>query len=90
MATSSPDLSRGKTIYMNVCIACHSGDPNDDGVLGPAISDASLELLEAKVIRNEYPPGYTPKRDSNTMPPYDYLAERMPDVAAWLAEQRRE
>lgn len=85
-----PDAAaRGKVTYMNVCIACHAADPGEDGILGPAIADASLELLEAKVLRGEYPKGYEPKRAGATMPNYAYVAEQLPDLQAFLAEAKR-
>jgi mono/diheme cytochrome c family protein len=52
---------------MTYCIACHSPDPSRDGSLGPALQGSSLELLKAKVMRGEYPPGYAPKRKSKVM-----------------------
>lgn len=81
-----PAVTRGRHTYQNVCIACHSADPNQDGALGPAIAGASEELLRAKVLRGQYPPGYAPKRPgSNAMPQFPYLEERIPDLAAYLA-----
>jgi mono/diheme cytochrome c family protein len=79
-------VERGRQIYQNVCIACHNGDPSQPGSLGPAIAGASLELLEAKVLRGEYPPGYTPLRPSNAMPRFEYLEGRLGDVAAYLQQ----
>jgi mono/diheme cytochrome c family protein len=82
------ELARhGEQIYQNVCIACHNGDPNRDGSLGPANAGASAELLEAKVVRGVYPPGYTPKRaDSHAMPRFEHLADDIPALAAYLDE----
>jgi mono/diheme cytochrome c family protein len=77
--------ARGKTVYENVCTACHNRNPSEGGALGPAIAGASLELLEAKVLRAEYPPGYAPKLPSSTMPKYEYLAGSLGDIAAYLA-----
>ena len=85
-APLSPLAQEGRGIYDNVCIACHSGDPARDGVLGPAVAGASRELLEARLIRGEYPPGYTPKRPSATMPRFEYLADKLDALAAYLAE----
>ena len=86
----SPLASEGEKVYQNVCIACHNGDPNRDGALGPANAGSSAELLSAKVLRGEYPPGYTPKRPgSTTMPPFPYLADKIPALAAYLEEVRR-
>ena len=70
--SSSADLSplaqQGQRVYQNVCIACHNGDPTQDGSAGPAIAGSSRELVEARVLHASYPPGYTPKRQSNAMP----------------------
>lgn len=85
-ASLSPQAREGKRIYQNVCIACHNGNPNRDGSPGPAIAGASRELLEARVIRGEYPPGYTPKRPTAAMPRFDYLADQIDVLAAYLAE----
>jgi mono/diheme cytochrome c family protein len=82
------DLAKeGQQIYQNVCIACHNGNPNLDGAIGPANAEASKALLLAKVVHGEYPPGYTPKRpDSKTMPLFPYLEPKIPALAAYLAE----
>ena len=77
--------ARGKTVYDNVCTACHNRDPREAGALGPGVAGASLELIEAKVLRGEYPPGYVPKLPSVAMPKYEYLVEGVGDVAAYLA-----
>jgi mono/diheme cytochrome c family protein len=83
----SPLAQQGRDVYQNVCVACHNGDPNLDGAIGPANAGASRELLEAKVLHGTYPPGYTPKRpDSHAMPPLPYLKDQIPALAAYLAE----
>ena len=88
--SAAPQLSeaaqRGKAVYNGVCIACHNPDPSLDGSLGPANAHASRELLAAKVLHGEYPPGYKPKRDSKAMPPMPYLADKIDDLTAYLAE----
>jgi mono/diheme cytochrome c family protein len=85
------DLAReGEKVYQSVCLACHNGNPNLDGALGPANAGASQELLAAKVLRGEYPPGYAPKRPgSNAMTPLPYLADKIPALAAYLAEVKQ-
>jgi mono/diheme cytochrome c family protein len=87
---AAQDLSevarRGQRTYQNVCIACHHPNPNRDGTLGPAIAGSPVELLEAKVLRGQYPPGYAPKRTTRVMPPFTYLKDKLPDMAAYLAE----
>jgi mono/diheme cytochrome c family protein len=80
---------RGATVYANVCTTCHAADPKLDGSIGPAVAGASRELLEARLMRGGYPPGYTPKRPSHAMPPYPYLEQQIDDLAAYLAEATR-
>lgn len=75
---------RGKQVYLTECIVCHNPDPARDGVLGPAIKGASQELLEAKVLRGAYPPGYTPKRATALMPPIPKLSPQIANLAAFL------
>ncbi len=81
-----PAIARGLRTYQNVCIACHNADPAQEGTLGPAIAGASEELLRAKVLRGEYPPGHRPKWPASAaMPQFAYLEERIPDLVAYLA-----
>jgi mono/diheme cytochrome c family protein len=69
---------------MGNCIACHAQDPSQDGALGPAVVGSSRELLEARVLRAEYPPGYTPKRDSQIMIALPHLANEIDALHAYL------
>ena len=85
-ASLSPLAQEGRRIYANVCIACHNGDPTRDGSLGPAIAGSPRELLEARVVRGEYPPGYTPKRPTASMPRFESLADQVDALAAYLVE----
>jgi mono/diheme cytochrome c family protein len=77
--------ARGERIYRNVCATCHSGDPSQDGVLGPAIAGASEELLRARVVHGSYPPGYTPKRNTRQMVALPHLESTIADLTAYLA-----
>ena len=72
-------------MYVANCIACHNHDPALDGGIGPAVAGSSYELLEARIIRGEYPEGYTPKRDSQLMVPLPYLEPDLAALAAYLA-----
>jgi len=81
--------TRGERVYQNVCIACHNADPSKDGVVGPAVAGSSRELLEARVVRGELPPGYTPKRQTGAMPAFPYLADQVDDLAAYLEAAAR-
>jgi len=85
-AASEQDLvKRGRAVYLSNCIACHNPDPSQDGAIGPANAGSSEALLEAKVIHNTYPPGYTPKRDSNAMIPLPHLEKDIPALHAYLS-----
>lgn len=86
---ADPLVARGKTIYANVCTACHAANPSVDGALGPAIAGSSPELVEARLLRGEYPPGYQPKRPSQVMPKFPNLASEIDALSAYLAEAAR-
>jgi mono/diheme cytochrome c family protein len=75
---------RGRQVYQAYCTSCHAADPARDGPIGPAIKGASRELLETRVVRGTYPPGYTPKRQSSIMQPMPNLAPEIPNLAAFL------
>jgi mono/diheme cytochrome c family protein len=79
---------RGEQVYLSNCTACHALDPKQAGPVGPPVADSSLALLEAKVLRNTYPPGYTPQRDSQAMIPLVHLAPELPALAAFLASEQ--
>ena len=76
--------NRGRQVYLAQCIQCHNADPSVAGPVGPPVKGSSRELLEAKVLRAEYPPGYTPKRPTKVMPPQPNLAPDVPALAAYL------
>jgi len=82
-------VKRGKVVYQTNCTSCHSRDPAQAGPLGPPVAGSSLELLTAKVLRNEYPPGYTPKRDTKAMVALVHLEPELPAVAAYLGSVER-
>ncbi len=77
-------IEAGRSVYNANCIACHSLDPTKDGALGPAVAGASLGLLEARVIRAEYPEAYEPKRATRVMVALPHLETRLPELAAYL------
>ena len=81
-------VARGQQVYASNCTACHAPEPAQVGPIGPAISGAPLALLEAKVLRNEYPAGYTPQRDTKAMIPLVHLEPELPALAAYLAEAK--
>jgi len=83
-STGDGDSSRGKQIYLAQCVACHNPDPSKAGPLGPPVKGSSRELLEARIVRGTYPPGYKPKSASAVMQPMPHLASAIPDLEAFL------
>lgn len=77
-------IKRGRSIYMANCIACHNPDPKVDGSVGPKLRGSSLELLEARVLRAEYPPGYKPQKASRLMPAQPHLKADLPALHAYI------
>lgn len=82
--SAAGDPVRGRQVWMANCVACHNPDPSKDGTLGPAVKGAPSTVLEARVLRAEYPAGYMPKRATKVMPPRPDLAAAIPDLAAYL------
>lgn len=80
--------ARGRQAYFIYCVACHNADPRKDGAQGPAIAGSSLQLLQARVLRQSYPPGYKPKRATMTMPAYPQVKDRLSDLAAFLEKAK--
>lgn len=78
-------VERGRQVYASNCTACHAQQPTQVGPIGPALAGSPLPLLEAKVLRNEYPPGYTPQRETKAMIPLPHLEPELPALAAYLA-----
>jgi len=83
-APLSSEGERGRQVYLAQCTSCHASDPAQPGPLGPPVKGASPELLEARIVRGTYPPGYTPKRPSAVMQPMPNLAPSIADLAAYL------
>ena len=86
-SSEDPAVAKGELIYRNICVVCHNAEPSEEGTLGPAIAHASRELLEAKVVRGEYPEGYTPARDTHQMPQFEYLEPNLDDLTAFIASR---
>jgi mono/diheme cytochrome c family protein len=83
-SSRNPDWERGRAVYVANCVACHSNDPAKDGPIGPALKGSPQALLESRVLRTEYPPGYKPKRDTKVMPTFPFLKTEIPYLAVYL------
>jgi mono/diheme cytochrome c family protein len=79
-----PLANQGRQVYLAQCIQCHNADPAIAGPVGPPVKGSSRELLDAKVLRGDYPSGYTPKRPTKVMPPQPNLGSDIPALAAYL------
>ena len=95
MSVGAPaDADKGKQTYMTICIACHGPDPSKDGLIGPAITGSSRELLEARIMNGNanfdksYPPGYTPKRNTRVMTPFPQVKNDIDHLAAYLNQAK--
>ena len=77
-------IEAGRSSYNANCIACHSLDPTQDGALGPAVAGSSFALLEARVLRAEYPEAYEPKRTTRVMVALPHLEPRLVELTAYL------
>jgi len=82
--SEDPLVAAGRSVYMSNCVVCHASDPMREGAVGPAVAGSSRALLEARLLRGEYPPGYTPKRDSQAMAAMPYLEEDIDALTAFL------
>ena len=77
-------VARGRGTYLANCVACHNPNPKLAGPIGPEVAGSSRALLEAKIMRNEYPPGSVPKRPTQAMVPLPHLEPEHDDLAAYL------
>jgi mono/diheme cytochrome c family protein len=75
---------RGRQVYLAQCIACHAPDPAQAGPLGPPVKGSSRVLLDAKILRGTYPPGYRPKRPTAVMPAQPAVAPEIDALAEFL------
>ena len=84
---TNPDsdlINKGKLSYVSNCTACHNRNPKIDGALGPAVYGSSLELLQARILRAEYPTGYVAKRSTQQMAALPHLEKDIPALHKYL------
>jgi mono/diheme cytochrome c family protein len=77
-------IKQGRAAYYSTCIACHNQNPSLAGSVGPELTGASVELLEAKILKGEYPQGYQAKRTTTLMVPLPHLGAQIPALHAFL------
>lgn len=85
--TQAELVAQGRKVYQSNCTACHNMNPSNKGSLGPAVAGSSEELVEARVVHGNYPPGYTPKADTRLMVALPYLAKDVKAITAYLQSQ---
>ena len=77
-------VQKGRSVYQAQCIACHNSDPRKAGGVGPDVWGSSRELIEARVLRAEYPAGYKPKRETRVMPAQPQFKNDIDAIHAYL------
>ena len=75
---------RGRQVYLAQCIVCHSPDPAQAGPVGPPVKGSSRALLESKILKGTYPPGYRRQRPTAVMPIQPAVAPEIPALAEFL------
>lgn len=91
--SQTPDLDKGKRLYLSNCIQCHNKDPNLKGSLGPEMIDAPLSVMTSKVMTGLYPnplpAGFTPKRTTKSMRKIPKLEKDIPLIHAWVQSMKK-
>lgn len=77
-------IRRGLITYQTNCTTCHNTDPTKAGAVGPVVAGASLELVEARLLRGTYPEGYQGQRSTKVMPMFPQLKDDIPAIVAYL------
>ena len=77
-------IKQGKAAYLANCISCHNQDPAKDGSVGPAVAGSDLDVLEARVLKAEYPSGFYPKRQTKLMVAMPHLKPQIQALHAYL------
>lgn len=87
------DIAKGKEIYLSTCIKCHNKDPNVKGAIGPEVTDAPLEIMQAKVATGRYPDvlpeGFVPKRKTKQMIKQPQVLADVPSIHAYVMSLKK-
>lgn len=81
---SNEAVARGRALWASRCANCHGSDPSKSGPLGPPVVGATRALVEARVLRAQYPEGYQPKRATTLMVAMPDLADSIDEIVAFL------
>ncbi len=84
VALAKGDPAKGKEIYLRYCARCHGANPSWGSFRWPPITGSSRELLEARLLRASYPPGYKPKKPTKEMVAFPNLEPNIDDLFAFL------
>ncbi len=86
-------IDRGALLYKSNCIQCHNKDPNLSGSVGPAVTDAPLEVVTSMIMTGKYPvnlpAGYVPKRKGGGMRKIPKLQKDIPAIYAWIQSVKK-
>lgn len=87
------DIEKGQEIYLSTCIKCHNKDPNVKGAIGPELTDAPLEIMQAKVATGRYPDvlpsGFVPKRKTKQMVKQPQVLADVPSIHAYVQSLKK-
>jgi mono/diheme cytochrome c family protein len=88
LCAQTPDLDKGRRLYLSNCISCHNRDPNISGSIGPEVIDAPLEVMKHKIMTGTYPAvlpkGFRPKRKTKLMRKIPKLEKEIPLIYDWI------
>jgi mono/diheme cytochrome c family protein len=83
-SATNPLAERGRQVYLSQCTSCHAADPSQPGPIGPPVKGSARALLEARILRADYPAGYVPKRSTKIMPAQPQVATDIPALSEYL------
>jgi mono/diheme cytochrome c family protein len=86
-SSQSALIDRGRVVYQTNCISCHNSDPKKAGSIGPDVFGSSKALLEARILRADYPPDYHAKRMTHVMNALPHLKDEIDAIHAYLNAQ---
>jgi mono/diheme cytochrome c family protein len=80
-------FQQGRLTYISRCAVCHNANPHEPGSVGPDVWGSSRELIEARVMRAEYPSNYKPKRETHLMVALPDVSSQIDAIYAFLNDK---